>query len=169
MTGLERNAEVVNLCSYAPLFAHVDAWQWTPDLIWFDNLRSYATPNYHVQKLFSVNKGSEVVPLLMENTALTGQKGLYGSAVLDKASKEIVIKVVNSTDSKQTAQMNLEGVKKTSSEAKVTILRSDKKDAVNSIEQPFAVSPQEEKVSLKGKSLNLALAPLSLYVIRIKY
>jgi alpha-N-arabinofuranosidase len=37
MTGLERNADVVQMASYAPLFAHVDAWQWRPDLIWFDN------------------------------------------------------------------------------------------------------------------------------------
>jgi alpha-N-arabinofuranosidase len=49
MTGLARNADVVRMASYAPLFAHVDAWQWTPDLIWFDNLRSYGTPNYYVQ------------------------------------------------------------------------------------------------------------------------
>jgi Alpha-L-arabinofuranosidase C-terminus. len=54
MTGLERNADVVQMCSYAPLFAHVDAWQWRPDLIWFDNLNSMATPiimfkNYFLQ------------------------------------------------------------------------------------------------------------------------
>ena len=169
MTGLERNAEVVNLCSYAPLFAHVDAWQWTPDLIWFDNLKSYATPNYYVQKLFATNKGSDVIPLLVDNIALTGQNGLYGSSVLDKTSKEIVIKIVNSSDTKQTAKFNLEGVKKTSSEAHVTLLRSDKKDAVNSIEQPFAISPQEQKISFKGKSMELPLTPLSFYVVRVKY
>ncbi len=39
MTGLERNADVVRMASYAPLFANVEAWQWTPDLIWIDNLR----------------------------------------------------------------------------------------------------------------------------------
>ena len=33
MTGLERNADVVSMASYAPLFAHIDGWQWTPDLI----------------------------------------------------------------------------------------------------------------------------------------
>jgi alpha-N-arabinofuranosidase len=41
------------MASYAPLFAHVDAWQWTPDLIWFNNLKSFGTANYYVQKLFS--------------------------------------------------------------------------------------------------------------------
>jgi alpha-N-arabinofuranosidase len=47
MTGLERNADLVHMASYAPLFAHVDAWQWTPDLIWFDNLNAYGTPKEH--------------------------------------------------------------------------------------------------------------------------
>jgi alpha-L-arabinofuranosidase len=63
MTGLERNAEVVRMASYAPLFAHVEGWQWTPDLIWTDNLRSYATPNYYVQQLFSRNRGDVVLPV----------------------------------------------------------------------------------------------------------
>ena len=57
MTGLERNADVVYMTSYAPLFAHTDAWQWAPDLIWYDNLQSYGTPSYYVQQLFSVNNG----------------------------------------------------------------------------------------------------------------
>src|SRR5581483_5569383 len=62
MTGLERNADVVRMASYAPLFAHIDAWQWTPDLIWCDNLRAYGTPNYYVQQLFSRNRGDVVLP-----------------------------------------------------------------------------------------------------------
>lgn len=63
MTGMERNADVVRLASYAPLFAHVDGWQWTPDLIWVDNLRVLLTPNYYVQQLFSRNRGDVVVPV----------------------------------------------------------------------------------------------------------
>ena len=63
MTGLERNADVVRMASYAPLFAHVDAWQWTPNLIWCDNLRVYGTPNYYVQQLFSRNRGDVVLPV----------------------------------------------------------------------------------------------------------
>ena len=62
MTGLERNADVVRMASYAPLFAQVDGWQWTPNLIWTDNLRAYGTPNYYVQQMFSRNRGDEVLP-----------------------------------------------------------------------------------------------------------
>ena len=68
MTGLERNADLVRMSSYAPLFAHVDAWQWTPNLIWFDNLRSFATPNYYVQQLFAANRGDTVLPVTRDGT-----------------------------------------------------------------------------------------------------
>ncbi|HEY2759908.1 MAG TPA: alpha-L-arabinofuranosidase C-terminal domain-containing protein, partial [Pirellulales bacterium] len=63
MTGLERNADVVRMASYAPLFSNVDAWQWTPDMIWVDSLRTVATPNYYVQQMFTRNRGDMVLPV----------------------------------------------------------------------------------------------------------
>jgi alpha-L-arabinofuranosidase len=63
MTGMERNSDVVVMSSYAPLLGHEDAWQWRPNLIWFDNLTSYATPNYYVQQMFSQNRGDKVLPV----------------------------------------------------------------------------------------------------------
>jgi alpha-L-arabinofuranosidase len=61
MTGLERNADVVKLASYAPLFANEDYVQWRPDLVWFNNHASWGSANYEVQKLFMNNVGSRVV------------------------------------------------------------------------------------------------------------
>lgn len=76
MTGMERNADVVRMASYAPLFAHVDAWQWTPDLIWVDNLRVYGTPNYFVQQLFMHHRGDVVLPVkLSDDGAPTAASG----------------------------------------------------------------------------------------------
>jgi alpha-L-arabinofuranosidase len=63
MTGLERNADVVRMSSYAPLFAHAEGWQWRPDLIWVDNLNVVATPNYYVQQFFMHHRGDIVLPL----------------------------------------------------------------------------------------------------------
>ncbi|MEU0338845.1 alpha-L-arabinofuranosidase C-terminal domain-containing protein [Streptomyces bobili] len=62
MTGLERNADIVKLASYAPLFANEDYVQWTPDLVWFNNHASWNSANYEVQKLFMTNVGDRVVP-----------------------------------------------------------------------------------------------------------
>jgi alpha-N-arabinofuranosidase len=90
MTGLERNADVVQMASYAPLMAHVDAWQWKPDEIWFDNLRSYGTPNYYVQKVFATNTGTRIVPVTPQAV-----NGLYTSASLDERSHELIVKTIN--------------------------------------------------------------------------
>jgi alpha-N-arabinofuranosidase len=168
MTGLERNADVVYMCSYAPLFAHVDAWQWKPDLIWFDNLKSFGTANYYVQKLFSNNKGTNVLPMFMENKPLTGQSGLYASASFDKNSNEIILKLVNSTEKPQSARIVLEGLKKLDPKAKIIILKSDNINNVNSLEHPELISPVEKELILKGKTANPVLEPNSFTVIWIK-
>jgi alpha-N-arabinofuranosidase len=168
MTGLERNADVVSLCSYAPLFAHVDGWQWTPDLIWFDNLKAYGTPNYYVQKMFSNNKGTQVVPLLLDSQPLTGQNGLYASAVLDQKTNEIILKLVNTTDKEIYKDIRLNVKKRISPKARLTVLKSDSPEAVNSLEQPRLVYPSEEELSVKGKSFQAVLAASSFSVYRLK-
>ena len=86
---------MVQMCSYATLFAHVDAWQWRTDMIWFDKLNVVATPNYYVQKLFSNNKGTNVVPITENEKPVTGKDSLYSSAVIDKQKGELIIKIVN--------------------------------------------------------------------------
>lgn len=117
MTGLERNADVVQMVSYAPLFAHVDAWQWASDMIWVDNLNDYGTPDYHVQKLFSTNKGTDVVSITAYEKNLIEQDGLYASAVTDNNSKELIIKIANTANKAQAVNLNLEGKKKLKSTA----------------------------------------------------
>ncbi|GAB2947103.1 alpha-L-arabinofuranosidase C-terminal domain-containing protein [Streptomyces pseudoechinosporeus] len=62
MTGLERNADIVKLASYAPLLANEDYVQWRPDMIWFNNHASWNSASYEVQKLFMRNVGDRVVP-----------------------------------------------------------------------------------------------------------
>jgi alpha-N-arabinofuranosidase len=168
MTGLERNADVIYMCSYAPLFAHVDAWQWTPDLIWFDNLKSFGTANYFVQKLFSNNKGTEVLPIFLENKPITGQNGLYASAVFDKNTDEIILKLVNSTEKAQTANVVLESTKKLGSKGKIIVLKSDDLNNVNSLEQPILIGPVEQELIIKGKTVNPILEPYSFSIVRIK-
>ncbi|MGA4957420.1 alpha-L-arabinofuranosidase C-terminal domain-containing protein [Streptomyces lavendulocolor] len=81
MTGLERNADVVKLASYAPLLADVDHTQWRPDMIWFDNHRSWGSTSYEVQKLFMTGTGDRVVPSRATTTPavsgpITGAVGL---------------------------------------------------------------------------------------------
>ncbi len=81
MTGFERNSDIVGMTAYAPLFNKVGNTQWTPDLIWFDNTRSFGTPSYHVQKLFMRNLPDVHLPVTAEVAVATlppaGRIGLH--------------------------------------------------------------------------------------------
>ncbi|HTE09856.1 MAG TPA: alpha-L-arabinofuranosidase C-terminal domain-containing protein [Chitinophagaceae bacterium] len=168
MTGLERNADVVSMASYAPLFAHIDGWQWTPDLIWVNNLQSYGTPDYYVQKLYSLNKGTKVVPITLNNDVVAGQDSLYAAACIDTASNELIIKMVNASGKEQTNTLALEGVKKLASQGSFTVLQSDDLYSVNSFDQPEKVAPKASTIAVKGKKINLTAAPYSFSVFRVK-
>jgi alpha-L-arabinofuranosidase len=168
MTGLERNAEVVHMTSYAPLFAHAEGWQWTPDLIWVNNLESYGTPDYYVQKLYSTNRGTNVVPALMNGKAITGQDSLYVSAVIDKKSNEVIIKVVNASGKEQVNNFKIDGVRKVASKGSVLMLQSDDLKSENSFARPQNVSPKESSIAIKGNKINLTSLPYSFSVVRVK-
>lgn len=168
MTGLERNADVVEMASYAPLFAHIEGWQWTPDLIWVDNLRSYGTPNYYVQKLFSLNKGTEVVPILSNNQSVSGKDGLYASATIDRKTNELILKVVNSSKKKQDCEFKVDGAPKLNTKAMLTVLGSSDLKAENTFSKPDAVTPVLSQVTVKNKVVKLTLSPYSVNVMRVK-
>jgi len=167
MTGLERNADVVQMASYAPLFAHVEAWQWRPDLIWFDNLRAVGTPNYYVQKLFSANKGTQVVPILQNGAVLAGKDSLYASATIDAAAKQVILKIVNVSAHAQSLQINLQGVQAAKGAAQQQVLTANNL-AINTLDDPGKVVPVTQPLTA-GNRLAINAAPASLNVIAIPY
>ena len=112
MTGLERNADVVYMATYAPLLAHREGWQWRPDMIWFDNLSNNLTSSYHVQKLYAHNRGSNMLPVTSAGAPLTGQNGIYASGVYDADQKSYVIKMVNLSDEIRNVDIVLSGLPK---------------------------------------------------------
>lgn len=93
LTGIEKNADVVKLASYAPLFNRIGHSQWKPDMIWFDDSDVYLTPNYYVQKLFANHRGTYTIPLQKQDVKLR-KEGIYVSAAVD-AQGEIILKLVN--------------------------------------------------------------------------
>lgn len=167
MTGLERNADVVHMASYAPLFGHVDAWQWRPDLIWFDNLHSVGTPNYYVQKLFSTNAGTNAVPALIDNKPVTGQDSLYASACIDAKTSEIVVKLANVSGKTMSINLAPEGKKLASAEIAMQILSNKNTSVYNQVGKPEVIAPIERKQNFKGKKIVLSIDPYSLTVVRI--
>ena len=173
MTGLERNADIVHMATYAPLFAHVEGWQWRPDMIWFDNLNSVRTTSYYVQQLFAHNKGTNVLPLTMNKKKVTGaegQNGLFASAVYDKDKNELIVKVVNTSATAQPISLNFEGLKKQDvlSDGRCIKLHSLDLDKDNTLEQPSAITPQETPVSIEGNVFVTELEPTTFAVYKFK-
>ena len=166
MTGLERNADVVHLCTYAPLFAHVDAWQWRPDLIWFDNLTHVKTPNYYVQQLYGHNAGTDVLPLTANGKPVAGQNGLYATAAADN-NDEIIIKVVNTGIDQKKIKLSLNGLTNAKHNATVTCLQSSNLEARNTIQDSDEVIPKVSSLEFQGPLMEVTLAPLSFTVYRI--
>ena len=162
MTGMERNADIVHMATYAPLFAHVEGWQWRPDMIWFDNLNTVNTASYYVQQLYALNKGSNVLPLTMNKKFVTGaenQNGLFASAVWDKDLKEVIVKVANTSAQTQDIAINFEGLKKNESltEGKCIKLTSLDPNADNTLENPTTIIPKESSLSINENKLSVQL------------
>ncbi len=174
MTDLERNADVVDMATYAPLFAHVDGWQWRPDMIWYDNTRMFKSVSYYVQQMYACNKGTNVLPLTMNGKSVAGQEGqdgLFASAVVDKKKGEIIVKVANTSDKAQDVTLNLNGLKGSRS-ATATTLQSDNMDAENTLDNPNLIRPVETTATCVSKKnmtvLNDKLPAKSFRMYKIK-
>ena len=61
MMGMENNADIVRMSSYAPIFVNENGIQWRPDMIRFNSGQSFGTPSYWVQQLFPNHVGNRVV------------------------------------------------------------------------------------------------------------
>lgn len=165
MTGLERNADVVNLTSYAPLMAHVDAFQWAPDMIWFNNLESYGTANYYVQKLYGNNSGTDLIAITRDGKAVTGQNDLYATAAKDMIKKEVIIKLVNTSNQPKSIIIDLTGYK-LKSKGEIIVLSHPNLMGINSFEDPFTISPKETEYILKRNKAELSLQPYSFSILK---
>jgi alpha-N-arabinofuranosidase len=167
VTGLERNADVVTMSSYAPLFGHVDGWQWTPNMIWFDNLRSYATPNYYAHKLFSVNRGTNILPVLLDGSPKNGRDNIFASASKDDRAGEVILKLVNTSASPREVRITLAGAKQVKKSGKAYVLASADLKAENSLTEPLKISPAEQTIEVASGDFAFTLAPNSLTVLRV--
>ena len=173
MTGLERNADIVHMATYAPLFAHVEGWQWRPDLIWFDNLRSIRSCSYYVQQLYTTYKGTNVLELKAEDgrnvTGADGQNGLFASSVLDAGNGRIYVKIANVSDSVQPVRIDFDGLRRKEVMKGVGIVtyHSDDPDADNTLDEPEKIVPKTAALDFEGRSLSTEIGPktFAVYVL----
>lgn len=159
ITGLERNADVVELSSYAPLLGHVDAWQWSPNLIWFDNLSSVGTTSYQVQKLFATNRGERILPVRINGSP--GRDGALYASAAQTEERGAIVKLVNTAGAVQPVSIAGLG----SGTMRVITLAAPL-EAVNTLQNPNTVVPVERTIEARGDTLDIDLPAHSVVVIR---
>jgi alpha-L-arabinofuranosidase len=193
MTGMERNSDLIIMSCYAPLFVNINtatatapkAWQWDSDLIGYNALNSFGSPAYYVQKLFSHYLGNKIVSATAENIPtqprpLTRRDSAQGittaplvptvfySATMNESSGAIYLKLVNTTDKKQPVQINLNGISKVSANATLVVIKSNKPEDTNTINDPEKIIPVTSKIKGVTPVFKRTLDPYSVSIFELQ-
>lgn len=167
MVALERNADLVQMASYAPLLANQSHTSWNPNLIYFNNTKLVPTVNYYAQQLFSTNQGTRYYSNIIDFPFVKSQpdSNFAASCVEDEKTGDIILKIVNAGPSETQATINLGQFKKLNSKAQLQVLEGEP-SMKNSLQNPQQVLPKTAEITIQSK-MNYKIPSYSLAVIRI--
>ena len=106
LTDIERNGDVVEMTSYAPMLAKDGHRNWDPDMIYFSNTEVCPTPAYETQRLFSVNSGDRYVATSLSGIPLQLKHRIAASMVRDSKTGKKYLKLVNALPVELTISLN---------------------------------------------------------------
>jgi alpha-L-arabinofuranosidase len=156
MTGLERNADIVTMASYAPLFAKEQMYQWVPDMIWFDSGKiTNLTPNYQIQQFFSTNTGTKTLP----PKKIPADDVVFHASSIDRANGLIYTKLVNPYAQERTIIVNYANAN--IAQAALTMLSGNQADR--------EVQVNESTIPVNGNSITIKLEPYSTAIFKLKF
>jgi alpha-L-arabinofuranosidase len=189
MTGMERNSDLVVMSCYAPMFVNVSkatnprSWQWNWNMIGYNALSSYGSPSYYTQKMFNTHLGNKVVPIAGDNIPTQTRKAtrrdstagtmpkpipaMFYVATQDTKTGIIYLKVVNTTGTPQPVTLDIKGNAKIAPEGTLIVLKGDKPDDTNTIDNPEKIVPVTSKISGIGKSFTRTFDPYSVNIVQI--
>jgi alpha-L-arabinofuranosidase len=165
LTGLERNADVVRMSSYAPLFTNPHWEKWRPDAIVFDNTRCYGTPACHVQAMFAANRPDVVLPVELPQ-ATNALPVLFAAAGLKKDAGDLILKVVNRGGEPARLNVNLAGATRGFAKGVRTELAANLPTDENTFDEPGRISPRISAMPAFEPGASLTFAPYSVTVLR---
>ncbi len=165
LLGFERNGDLVQFASYAPLLARRGHTQWTPDLIYFTGTEVYPTINYQVQQLFSLHAGDSALPF--ELSGVSDGRKLAASVVRDSTTGDLIIKLVNGESSPAPCRFNLISSGNTGYVLSASVLAHENADITHEDGQPMAVPVKEESTRVDGR-FERVLPPHSLTILRLQ-
>ena len=180
LTGLERNADLIIMSCYAPLFVNLNpgGQQWATDLIGYNTQTAFGSPSYYVQKMFYNNRGDVVLPVEVTPQIAPGQspapapatnapsgfgnrgrgpgappQTLFASSSRDEATGDVILKVVNAVETAQQMEISVAGVPGVGKTASLQWLTGGLTD-VNSLAEPMKVAPQSTTIDASVKLIH---------------
>ena len=167
---VERNGDVVAMTSYAPLFARKNGTQWNPDLIYYDNERTFLTCSYYVQQMFGQSAGQYYYGdcVKFEGDAADAIQPMenvhYGqSVILNAKTRQLFVKLVNASADAKKANIDLSRFKSIKKLATKTTIAGQPNDENNFEAQP--IYPKTDVVKAQ-KKFALDLAPYSMVMLQ---
>ena len=94
LCNVERNGDVVEMASYAPLLSKDGYSNWSPDMIYFNNNNVRASESYKMQRMFGQHAGDTYISSVLELPAEL-KKYVGTSVVKDSKTGKTWLKVVN--------------------------------------------------------------------------
>ena len=174
MTGMERNSDLIVMAAYAPLLVNVNpgGMQWETDLIGYDALRSYGSPSYWAQVMFSKYLGDETLRSKLEGAKLegpgpeNGSPRFFYSVTRDAAKKQLYLKLVNASSAPQPVDIDLLGAKLAETGTLIS-LSAHSTQATNTIDQPNQIVPVETALDGVSNHLRHTVPGYAIQVIQL--
>ena len=171
LTGLERNADIVKMSCFAPLFVNVNpgGMQWKGNLIGYNSFSCYGSPSYYMQQMFATNLGNETVKSAITNVPIGADTTelLFYSVTKDNKTGTLFLKVVNVSDTIQSPIIHINTSKFVVSEGKEIVLVSKKVTDTNSLAEPENIYPVTTVAKGLSNHFNYSFKPHSVTVLKI--
>jgi alpha-L-arabinofuranosidase len=161
LINVERNGDIVEMTSYAPLFAKDGQTRWNPDLIYFNNTEVRLTPGYYVQQLFGIHAGTTYIPFVKRLSERNHDvnKRIGSSFIIDKESNELIVKLVNLLPVSVQTSINLSDLNVVAGKSELTVLSGELGDR--------GAVPETSSLEVSGQ-FNYDMPEYSLSIIRVK-
>lgn len=163
--GLEKNSDAVPMECYAPLLVNVNprASQWGTNLIGYDALKSFGSPSYYAQVMFSGNLGTQVVASALKHAGPL----CFESVTRNAATHTLYVKIVNAAPRPQALTVHIEGAGAVAHTGTLVTLRADSTHARNSLAHPHRVVPHTRSVRWFGTDVRHVFPAYSISVLKM--
>lgn len=163
MTGVERNADLVQMASYETTLSKVNAQAEDTSLIWFNSHQILLTPDYYAQMIFANNMGTHYI-----ETDDELPEGIYRAVTVDTDEKVIYVKLVNTTRAPHKININLDGFKNVNNPT-AQFMSENFRSACNELDEDLHVAPVQSELVLNENQIICDIPTYSISVVRIPY